>query len=101
MIFSRELIFFAAFGLYCLNLLVGLAAQLRLYHFGKAHHILYFCVFVGAGVTTVFAFHPALLLTLLALALMPKSRPRTWKHLVCAGVGFLGYAVTLYSRLIP
>jgi hypothetical protein len=101
MVFSREIIFYAAFGLYCLNLIVGVVAQLRLYHFGKAHHVLYFFVFVGTGVTTILAFHPTLLLTLLALAFMPKSRPRTWKHPVCAGVGLLGYALTLYFRLFP
>ncbi|MFY8001307.1 MAG: hypothetical protein ACOVSW_22130 [Candidatus Kapaibacteriota bacterium] len=91
----REAIFYAAFGLYCVNMLVGVIAHLRLYHFGKAHHVLYFVVFLSAGVATTFAFHPALLLTLLALSLMPKSRPWTWKHPVCAGLGAVGYILAL------
>ncbi len=95
----REAIFYAAFGLYCVNMLVGVIAHLRLYHFGKAHHVLYFVVFVSAGLATAASFHPALLLTLAALALMPKSRPWTWKHPVCAGLGLIGYGLALSARM--
>jgi hypothetical protein len=90
-----QCVYLCAFGLYCLNVLVGIIAQLRLYHFGKAHHVLYFIVFATAFAATIVAFHPALLLTLAALATMPKSRPWTWKHPVCAMCGLLGYILSL------
>lgn len=92
---AQEILFYSAFGLYCLNVLVGIIAQLRFFHFGKAHHVLYFIVFVSAIGATIFSFHPALLLTLAALALMPKSRPWTWKHPICAALGLLGYLLAL------
>jgi hypothetical protein len=90
-----NIVFWCAFGLYCANIFVGIVAHLRWFHFGKAHHILYFVVFAFAIAATVFAFHPALLLTLLALSLLPKSRPWTWKHPVCALAGLLGYVLCL------
>lgn len=93
-----QILLFVAIGLYCVNNLVGLIAQLRWYHFGKAHHILYFFVFLSAIVASLFNFHPALLLTLAALAMMPKSKPWTWKHPVCAVLGGLGYLITLLFR---
>jgi hypothetical protein len=84
-------VFWAAFGLYVVNLGVGVVAQLRLYHFGKAHHLLYFIVFASAFIAAVVRFHPALLVTLLALAVMPKTKPGGWLHPMCAVVGLSGY----------
>jgi hypothetical protein len=95
----ETVLFYAAFGLYCVNMVVGIIAQLRLFHFGKAHHILYFVIFATAIATTVFSFHPALLLTLCALTLMPKSRPWTWQHPTSAVLGLVGYLLALASRL--
>lgn len=94
-------VYLCAFGLYCLNLCVGVIAHFRLYHFGKAHHILYFVVFAMAFAATIFTFHPALLLTLAALAYLPKSRPWTWKHPVCAVCGLLGYIFSIVPILNP
>ena len=78
-------------ALYAINLGVGLSAQLLDKQFGVLHHWLYALVFGAAIAATVFDFHPALLLTLAALALMPLTKPRTPRHPACAGVGALGY----------
>ena len=86
---------YLAFGLYLINLGVGLAAQFGQMHFGRAHHWLYFVVFLSAIAAAVLRFHPALLLTLAALALMPKSKPRTWQHPTLAVTGLIGYGLTL------
>jgi hypothetical protein len=94
-----QTLYWCAFGLYLLNIVVGIIAQLKLYHFGKAHHILYFIVFASAIFATLVHFHPALLLTLLALFLMPKSRPWTWKHPFCAALGLLGYVLSFAFNL--
>jgi hypothetical protein len=45
---------------------------------------------------TVFAFHPALLVTIVALAAMPLTKPHTVWHPSVAVVGALGY-VAAYS----
>lgn len=82
-----------AFGLYLANLLVGAAAQFTQLHFGLAHHILYFVVFASAVLATLVSFHPALLLTLLMLALMPKSKPGRWTHPAAALLGLTGYLI--------
>jgi hypothetical protein len=81
-------------GLYALNLVVGAAARggLRL---GIWHHVLYAVVVAGALAATVVAFHPALLVTLVALAAMPKLHPRTPWHPLVAIIGFLGYVGAL------
>jgi hypothetical protein len=84
-----------AFGLYLLNLLVGLAAQLRLAHFGIWHHGLYFVVFLGALVALVVEREAWLTLTAACLAAMPKARPRTWLHPTLATVGLAGYVLAL------
>lgn len=80
-----------AFTLYLINMGVGFAAQMRWYHFGLTHHILYFFVFVTAIGATLVSFHPFLLMTLSALTYMPVSKPGTWKHPMAALVGLSGY----------
>lgn len=82
-----------AFGLYLANLLVGAAAQFTRRHLGLAHHILYFIVFTTAVLAALVSFHPALLLTLLMLALMPKSKPGHWTHPAAALLGVTGYLI--------
>jgi hypothetical protein len=84
-------VFWCAFGLYGVNLLVGVVARLGWYKFGLAHHVLYFIVFVFALAAAALRFHPSLIVTLLALAAMPKSKPHTWKHPALAVAGFAGY----------
>ncbi len=88
---ADSLVLYLAFGLYLANMLVGIVAQLRWWHFGKAHHVLYFAVCVSTLGAIILHFHPALIVTAIALALMPKSRPWTWKHPVCAVSGLIGY----------
>jgi len=78
-------------ALYAGNLAVGLTAQLRGTHFGVFHHWLYAIVIAGALAAAIFAWHPALLLTLAALAAMPLTQPRTAWHPTVALVGALGY----------
>ncbi len=80
-----------AAGLYALNLAVGLVAQLKGVKFGVIHHGLYAVVFAGAIAAAVFEFRPALVLSLAALAGMPKARPHTWTHPTLAALGGLGY----------
>lgn len=77
--------------LYAINLAVGIAARVLRANFGVFHHWLYAVVFATAGAATVFAFHPALLLTLLALAIMPLTKPHSAWHPSVATVGALGY----------
>ncbi|MEX1368641.1 MAG: hypothetical protein AB1Z98_36270 [Nannocystaceae bacterium] len=81
-------------SLYVLNLGVGTAAQLGL-RFGVIHHVLYALVFAGAIAAAIWAFHPALLLTLAALTIMPKTRPGTPWHPAIAVLGLLGYVGAL------
>jgi hypothetical protein len=78
-------------ALYAGNLAVGLAAQVSRAQFGAAHHWLYAAVFLAAIAAAVFAFHPALLVTLAALALMPLTKPRGTLHPSAAAVGACGY----------
>lgn len=82
-----------ALAIFCATYLVGLAAQFGGRRFGKAHHVLYFFVVVSAALAAVVAFHPALLLTLAALAYLPKTRPGSWRHPFVASVAALGYAL--------
>ena len=81
-------------GTYLVNMVVGLLAQLRHKHFGVWHHVLYAVVFGAAIAATVFAFHPALLVTLVALAVFPKARPRTRLHPTLAVLGLAGYLLS-------
>jgi hypothetical protein len=76
---------------YAINLAVGLAAQLLRANFGVFHHWLYAVVFAAAIAAAVFAFHPALLVTIAALAAMPLTKPNTAWHPSVALVGALGY----------
>ena len=78
-------------ALYLLNLGVGLSAQLFATKFGVVHHVLYALVFTAALAAAVFAFHPALLLTLAALAAMPLTKPGGKLHPAVACLGALGY----------
>jgi hypothetical protein len=57
------------FSLYVLNLLVGLAAQLRLAHFGLWHHGLYLLVFISTLAALVYSKEWWLLLTVACLTL--------------------------------
>ncbi|MCA9711697.1 MAG: hypothetical protein KDK70_38030 [Myxococcales bacterium] len=84
-------------GLYALNLAVGLAAQLGL-RLGWWHHALYAVVFASALAAAAWSLHPALLLTLAALAAMPKTRPGSRWHPLAALVGLSGY---LGALLLP
>lgn len=86
--------FYVGLGLYALNLAVGLAAQRGL-RLGRWHHVLYALVFAAAIAAAIVAFHPALLLTLVALAVMPRLRPHTPWHPLAAVVGAAGYAGAL------
>lgn len=84
-----------AAALYGLNLLVGLAAQLGGVGFGRWHHALYALVFASAIAALVREFHPGLLLTVVALAALPRSRPGTWRHPALAALGGLGHVAAL------
>ncbi|MEM6996007.1 MAG: hypothetical protein AAF721_36205 [Myxococcota bacterium] len=82
-------------GPYLLNCAVGLAAQLRGARFGVWHHVLYAAVVLTSLATAWLSLHPALLLTLLALAVFPKARPRTILHPALAVLGLVGYGLAL------
>ena len=88
---------FLGLGLYALNLIVGLAAQLGL-RLGVWHHVLYAVVFAGAIAAAVWSFHPTLLLTLAVLAAMPKTRPGSSWHPLMALVGLGGYVGALLAQ---
>ena len=77
-----------AFGLYLLNLAVGVAAQLRLARFGVWHHVLYFGVFASAVAALVLAQEAW-------LAYFPRARPRTWLHPALGAVGLVGYLLAV------
>ena len=91
------MLFYLAMGLYLINLGVGAAAQFGHRHFGWFHHALYFTVFVAAIGATILAFHPALLLTLAMLGIMPKTKPGTWRHPAAAILGFSGYVIAIMN----
>jgi len=84
-----------AFGLYLLNLAVGVAAQLRLARFGVWHHVLYFGVFASAVAALVLAQEAWLGLTVACLAYFPRARPRTWLHPALGAVGLVGYLLAV------
>jgi hypothetical protein len=78
-------------ALYLGNFAMGLLAQLGGRRFGIWHHVAYAIVFASAIGAAVLSWHPALLLTLAALAVFPKARPRTVWHPTLALLGLLGY----------
>lgn len=83
------------FSLYVLNLLVGLAAQLRLARFGLWHHGLYLVVFLSTVLALVLTREWWLLLTVGCLTLFPKARPHTWPHPTLGAVGLVGYLLSV------
>lgn len=87
-----------AAGLYLLNCLVGLAAQLGGVGFGVWHHALYALVFFAAVAALLENFHVGLLVSVAALAAFPRARPRTAWHPTLAVIGLLGHVVALLSR---
>jgi hypothetical protein len=89
--------FQAGLSLYVLNMLVGVAAKLRRTRFGVWHHVLYAVVFAAALAATAIDFHPALLVTLTALAAMPTVPARTVWHPALATLGLAGWAATLMT----
>ena len=81
--------------LYGLNLCVGLAARFGGARFGVWHRVLYALVFASTLAATVFDFRPGLLLTVLALAVIPRPPARSGWHPALASVGLLGYLLAL------
>ena len=84
--------------LYLLNCVVGVVAQVGVFGFGRWHHALYALVFVAAVAALLVEFHPGLCVTVVALAMFPRARPRTAWHPLLAVIGLLGHLVTLLSR---
>lgn len=84
-------VFQLGFALYGLNLAVGLAARFGGARFGLGHHLLYAAVVLSSLAAAVWAFHPALLLTLVALALIPIPSARSDWHPTLAVLGLAGY----------
>jgi hypothetical protein len=84
-----------AFALYLANAALGVVAQLGKRRFGIWHHLAYAAVFAAAIAATILEFHPGLLLTLGALVMFPRARPRTPWHTGLAAVGAVGYLVAL------
>jgi len=81
--------------LYVINCLVGVVAQVGGVGFGRWHHALYAVVFVAAVAALLVEFHPGLCVTVGALALFPRARPRTVWHPLLAVLGLLGHGVAL------
>lgn len=78
-------------ALYAINLAVGLGAQVFHAKFGALHHWLYALVFAAAVAAAVVAFHPALIVTLVALGAMPLTKPGDKLHPSVAVTGACGY----------
>jgi hypothetical protein len=87
-------------SVYVVNCAAGLAAQLGRVRLGVWHHVLYAVVFATTVAALIFAFHPALLLTTLVLAVFPRARPRTISHPALAVLGLLGYLLALFLPAI-
>jgi hypothetical protein len=77
--------------LYLGNCGLGVLAQVTGRGFGWLHHAFYAAVFASAILATIWSFHVALLVTLAALTVFPRARPRTLVHPLLALVGALGY----------
>jgi hypothetical protein len=82
---------------YAFNVAVGLMAQFGGRRFGAWHHVLYAAVCATTLAAAVLSFHPALLVTLAALAIFPRARPRSALHPILAVVGGLGYGLTVLT----
>lgn len=87
-----------AAGLYVVNCLVGLVAQFGGIGFGGWHHALYAIVLVAAVLALPGNFGPGMCVVVAALLLFPRARPRTFWHPLLAGLGLLGYVLTLLAR---
>ncbi len=91
------------FGLYVANLLLGVGVQFRLVstrRFRWVHHALYALVFAGAlagtlGLILTGSRWWALVLTLGALAVLPRFRGGSRPHALLAALGFVGYVIAL------
>ena len=81
--------------LYALNLCVGLAARFGGTRFGVWHHVLYALVAASTLAATVLDFRPGLLLTVLALAVIPRLSARSNGHPALALLGLAGYLLAL------
>ena len=89
--------------LYGGNLLLGAGLQLRWWQLKRAkwvHHVLYFAVFLTAGLTTLelllaqgrwWGFLP----TLLCLFFLPRAKGGSRLHMTLTLLGVLGYVVVL------
>ncbi len=80
-----------AFAFYLLNCSIGVLAQLRILHLGILHHLCYALVLITTLIALIGDFHPGLLVSVCALVLFPKARPRTLSHPSLAVIGGLGY----------
>jgi len=89
--------FHLGLALYGMNLGVGLAARFGGARFGVWHHVLYALVAASALAAAVLSFHPALLLTLASLALIPLPPARSGWHPALAGMGLVGYVLAALS----
>jgi hypothetical protein len=69
---------------------VGLLARTRGARFGAWHHLLYALVFAAVLAAAATHYHPALWLTLAALAALPLAPARTAWHPLLATTGFAG-----------
>jgi hypothetical protein len=85
-----------AVSVYVLNVLVGVAAWRTRRGFGPIHHALYALGFVGTAASAWLHFHPALLVTLICLAVLPLRSARSRWHPTVATLGLLGWVVALW-----
>jgi hypothetical protein len=84
------------FTVYTLNVCVGALAQWTSLRFGWLHHLLFAVVLATSIAALLFAFHPALVITVGALILMPRMRPHTLGHPVVAMTGFAAYLLAWF-----
>jgi hypothetical protein len=91
-------------GLYIANLALGAGLQLRLFDLHNmrwVHHVLYFIVFVGAGLAIIGLMIAGLkwwmlTLTVGALAVLPRYKGGSRPHAVLALLGLVGYGLALF-----
>ncbi len=90
-------------ALYVSNLALGAGLQLRLWHLHRAkwvHHALYFLVCVGTALAAYALYSSgrrwwALIPTGACLALLPRARGGSGRHMALTLVGVLAYVVAL------